>query len=85
MTGTRLVTLGDVCVMDRRSITPDDPLTGQLPYVGVEHVESKTGAITSLDEGSRVGDGKSNTFRFDQRHVLYGKLRPYLNKVALPD
>lgn len=25
------------------------------------------------------------TFRFDSRHVLYGKLRPYLNKVALPD
>ena len=24
------------------------------------------------------------TFQFDQRHVLYGKLRPYLNKVALP-
>ena len=84
MTGTRLVALGDVCSMDRRSIAPDDPLAGELPYVGVEHVESMTGTITSLDEGSRVGDGKSNTFRFDQRHVLYGKLRPYLNKVALP-
>jgi type I restriction enzyme S subunit len=28
--------------------------------------------------------GESTTFAFDQRHVLYGKLRPYLNKVALP-
>jgi type I restriction enzyme S subunit len=29
--------------------------------------------------------GISTTFAFDESHVLYGKLRPYLNKVALPD
>ena len=27
----------------------------------------------------------STTFAFDRGHVLYGKLRPYLNKVGLPD
>src|SRR3546814_10609838 len=27
----------------------------------------------------------SDLFAFDDSHVLYGKLRPYLNKVALPD
>jgi type I restriction enzyme S subunit len=28
--------------------------------------------------------GVSSAFAFDSRHVLYSKLRPYLNKVALP-
>jgi len=27
----------------------------------------------------------ANSFRFSPEHVLYGKLRPYLNKVAVPD
>ena len=71
--------------MDRRGARPDGNGAGALPYVGVEHVESMSGTILPLDQGSRVGDGKSNTFLFDTRHVLYGKLRPYLNKVALPD
>jgi len=29
--------------------------------------------------------GISNCFRFGPEHILYGKLRPYLNKVALPN
>lgn len=28
---------------------------------------------------------KSNTFYFNDTHVLYGRLSPYLNKVMLPD
>jgi hypothetical protein len=31
------------------------------------------------------GDTKSKKHRFDEHKILYGKLRPYLNKVALPD
>ncbi|MBH08660.1 MAG: hypothetical protein CMP71_06550 [Flavobacteriales bacterium] len=51
------------------------------PFVGLEHIESNTGShIGSLDPVSV----KSSTFQFDQRHVLYGRLRPYLNKVYVP-
>ena len=70
--------------MDRQGIQPDDPLTAELPFVGVENVVSGTG-ILNFDTDSRVGGQKSNTFRFDRRHILYGKLRPYLNKVAVPE
>ena len=77
------VPLGELCEMDRQGIQPDDPLTGELPFVGVENVVSGTG-ILNFDTDSRVGGQKSNTFRFDRRHILYGKLRPYLNKVAVP-
>ena len=78
-----IVPLGELCDMDRRGLRPHDPDALQLPLVGVENVDSHTGTL-NLDTGSRVGNGRSTSFRFDERHVLYAKLRPYLNKVATP-
>ena len=80
----RAVPLADLCEMDRRNVRPGDPLANELPFVGVENVTRDTGFL-NFDANSRVGNGKSTAFRFDQRHVLYSKLRPYLNKVAMPD
>ena len=78
-----IVPLAELCDLDRRGLRPDDPDTARLPLLGVENVDSRTGAL-NLNTGSRVGVGKSTSFRFDERHVLYAKLRPYLNKVATP-
>ncbi|MXX88399.1 MAG: hypothetical protein F4Y68_03985 [Boseongicola sp. SB0665_bin_10] len=75
--------LGDLCQLDRRGLRSEEPDTRQLPFVGVENVESGSGVI-NLNNGSRVGSQKSTSFQFDERHVLYAKLRPYLNKVAIP-
>ena len=75
--------LNELCHMDRQTVRPDDPIASQLPYVGVENVGAGTGII-NFDTDSRVGNQKSTTSRFDERHVLYAKLRPYLNKVATP-
>ena len=75
--------LGDLCEMDRQGLQPDEPDARSLPFVGVENVESGSGVI-NFGNDTRVGSQKSTTFRFDERHVLYGKLRPYLNKVATP-
>ena len=77
------VPLGELCKMDRRGLRPDAADALLLPFVGVENVEAGSGAI-NLNNGGRVGSQKSTSFRFDERHVLYGKLRPYLNKVAIP-
>ena len=82
--GWKTARLGELCDMDRRGLSPDDPIASRLPFVGVENVESDTG-VFNLEGDSRVGSQKSTTFGFDERHVLYGKLRPYLNKVATPD
>ncbi len=76
--------LGDLCEMDRQGLGPDDCAAAELPFVGVENVESQSGVI-NFANGSRVGSQRSMTFRFDERHILYAKLRPYLNKVATPD
>ncbi|GIU99473.1 MAG: hypothetical protein KatS3mg014_1089 [Actinomycetota bacterium] len=53
-------------------------------YVGLENIEPDTGRIVNLEPtpGARIASTK---YRFDRRHVLYGKLRPYLNKVCAPD
>lgn len=79
----RMVPLGELCRMDRRSVPSDDPGVAGLPFVGVEHVVGGTGVL-NLGTKSRIGNRKSTAFRFDERHVLYAKLRPYLNKVATP-
>jgi len=78
-----LVSLGDLCKQDRRLIEPSSELAG-LPYLGLEHIESNTGRIL-LDLTAPAAAVQSVTFAFADRHVLYSKLRPYLNKVAVPD
>ncbi|HEX8875277.1 MAG TPA: restriction endonuclease subunit S [Phycisphaerales bacterium] len=77
--------LGAICRQDRQIVEPGSREASDLPYLGLEHVESQTGCILKQTETPVEDEGKSTTFRFDTRHVLYGKLRPYLNKVALPD
>ena len=46
----------------------------------MEHIESASGRIIA----SAGEEFSGLAFRFNPRHILYGKLRPYLNKVALP-
>lgn len=76
------VSLGEVVRIDRTPATDAD--CRSLPYVGLEHIEKDTGRFASDYDGS-VADMLATQFRFTSRHVLYGKLRPYLNKVALPN
>lgn len=54
----------------------------EAPYFGLEHVETQTMRILGQGRGSDV---KSTKTKFSAGDVLYGKLRPYLNKVAQPD
>lgn len=74
--------LGDVCHQDRQVIAPTNKNYNSLPYFGLEDIESQTGRMIGTSKSQ--DDIYGNTFYFDERHVLYGKLRPYLNKVALP-
>jgi type I restriction enzyme S subunit len=70
-------TLGDVCAFDKAQ-----GVHRGLPYVGLEHIESHTARFIGSSEAQPV---KSSTFRFSVEHVLYGRLRPYLNKALAPD
>jgi type I restriction enzyme S subunit len=83
--GWRLMKLGEVCVQDRQIIEPSSGVALKLPYLSLEHVKSCSGKILKQPSGVIEDEGLSTTFAFDERHLLYGKLRPYLNKVAMPD
>ena len=75
--GWQTKTLGDVCAFDKAQ-----GIHRGLPYVGLEHIESHTARFIGSSEPQPV---KSSTFRFSEKHVLYGRLRPYLNKALAPD
>src|SRR5207237_1160909 len=75
--------LNELCRQDRQLVEPRTDEARSRKYLSLEHVESQTGRI--LASNGANDEGGSTTFAFGSRHVLYGKLRPYLNKVALPD
>ena len=52
-----------------------------LPFVGMDHVEAHTTRIVGSVPSRQM---KSSASRFRKDDVLYGRLRPYLNKVAQP-
>ncbi|WP_337914247.1 restriction endonuclease subunit S [Vibrio cholerae] len=79
----KVLQLNKIASEDRVIVPPDSPEAVSRPYLGLEQVESGSGRILSYDNNS--AEGKSTTFAFGSNHVLYGKLRPYLNKVAVPE
>ncbi len=83
--GWQSARLGEFCRQDRSIVEPQSAEAALRPYLSLEHIESGTGRILREPEDAPEDEGKSMTFAFDERHVLYGKLRPYLNKVALPN
>lgn len=52
--------------------------------LSLEDIEKDTGRILRR-KYSLVADLRSSKCAFNANHVLYSKLRPYLNKVVLPD
>ena len=67
--------------VDKKQIGPADPIYSEMPFIGLENIEAHTRKHIQGDEKNEAG---SACFLFDNTHVLYGKLRPYLNKVYLP-
>lgn len=78
----KIVALGNVAEFDRSIAT--DFESSALPYVGLEHIEKEAGRFIDGYSPKPLNMLATN-FKFSPRHVLYGKLRPYLNKVTLPD
>ena len=55
-----------------------------LPHIGADRIESKSGKL--LESKSAREDGLiSSKFLFDERDVLYSKIRPNLRKAAIPN
>jgi len=76
----RIGTLADLCSIQSDHCDPGK--TNHTIYVGLEHIDP--GAFTS----SRYGTPKdvvSAKSQFRKGDILYGKLRPYLDKAVLAD
>jgi len=72
--------LGEVLTLRKEIVHPRDNPTGPATFVGLEHIETSTGRrIGSLPlEMSQLTGRKPRFYRGD---IVYGYLRPYLNKV----
>lgn len=77
------VKLGDVApAIPVKNVNLDeDELVWQL---NLDQIESNTGKIVDKVKQPLSSAGSSTHF-FNNEHVLYSKLRPYLNKVVVPD
>ena len=75
--GWEVKSLGEVCQLDKQKHKG-----GPSKYVGMENIASGTGLLAEPVSKKQV---KSDTFSFTQKHVLYGRLRAYLNKVLVPN
>ncbi|HFG2072046.1 restriction endonuclease subunit S [Vibrio cholerae] len=78
-----LVKLGEVApskALKKPAVLDDD----KVWQLNLDMVESGSGRILNKIKAP-LSEAGSSTHWFDSRHVLYSKLRPYLNKVVLPD
>jgi len=71
--------LRDIVSLSSESGVPSE--NSNLPVVGMEHVEPETGRVLGTGMSS---DYRSSSFVVRPGQVLYGRLRPYLNKVFMP-
>jgi len=77
-TGWARATLGDLVLLSQAKADPRT--TSADKYIGLEHINKNSGTINGVGEPSQV---RSTKAVFRKGDLLYGKLRPYLNKVWL--
>lgn len=70
--------LGEIAEIVKDAWKPNDE---QRSYIGLEHINEQDLTLNSV--GSSEGL-ESNKFRFKAGDILFGKLRPYFRKVAVP-
>jgi len=80
--GLRTKRLAELAVRFSRRVGADEMVRLSLPYVGLAQIDPTTGFISQEGEEKPTG----NSARFGAGDILFSKLRPYLNKVAIcPD
>lgn len=81
--GWSIVKFDDFAKIDG-NMTTDYKKYADYPHIGIDSIEKGTGALkgyrTVKEDG--VVSGK---YIFTPQHIIYSKIRPNLNKVALPD
>lgn len=65
-------------------MTKDYASFADAPHVGIDSIESCTGELIGY-RTVREDNVRSGKYVFGPDHIIYSKIRPALNKVALPD
>lgn len=74
---------GDFAVIDTKMVK-DFEKYADYPHIGIDSIEKNTGKLK--DYKTVHEDGViSGKYLFTSNHIIYSKIRPNLNKVALPD
>lgn len=76
----QVVRLGEVCQLSTIQINPYE--SPGMKYVGLEHIEPGN---TQLRRWGFSDEVRSSKTLFKPNDVLYGKLRPYLDKAAIAE
>lgn len=79
-TGWEWARIGDILELSNERADPTE--IEEVAYIGLEHIEKDTGKLLEHGLSSDVRSLKARFFKGD---LLYGKLRPYLNKVYVAD
>jgi type I restriction enzyme S subunit len=78
--GWKNIRLEEVCELRKEAIHPAE--YPDMPYVGLEHIDPGNPRLKKNGIATEVNSTKSRFFVGD---ILYGKLRPYLDKAALAE
>ena len=76
--------LGSIIEIASGQVDPIQSPYCDLPHVGGDNIQSEIGTIMGAKTAKEL-QLISGKYAFDETHVLYSKIRPALNKVALPD
>ncbi len=76
--------LDEVCVISSKLIDPREKKYIDLIHVGAGNIETMSGHLIEL-KTAQIEKLISGKFLFNDKMVLYSKIRPYLMKVVRPD
>jgi len=82
--GWTLAHLGDVACLRKEPVNPKEKPGNRFNYLSIGNVESNTGNLVNF-KPTLGKDINSLKLAFTKDDVLYSKLRPYLNKVLMPE
>ena len=74
--GSEWVAFREVAKLIHQGVNPED--VGDVPYIGLEHIEEGALRLVGVDNAKNV---TSTKFQFNKGDILFGKLRPYFRKV----
>ena len=77
-----MVELGSIFENITTNIKPENINAKKYKVLGLEHIEKNSGKL-NINNDAFLEDVKSNKIIFEENDILYGKLRPNLNKVFL--